>query len=155
MNLKFFLIIFIAVLIVSCSKRDVPLIDAYLTKYVPYVGDTIWDRYVEVFDVNGLPMIPSVKLNDEEVVLEDYDLTQWWFMMEFKYSKIPLENKPSYNDYIKKYGGVHFFRENYSMPAVEITAREKPFRKATDEYIYENDLFDFENECGSGCQVFY
>lgn len=76
MNLKFFIIIFIALLIVSCSKRDDPLIDAYLTKYVPYVGDTIWDRYVEVFDVNGLPMIPSVKLNDEEVVMEDYDLIQ-------------------------------------------------------------------------------
>ncbi len=31
---------------------------------------------------------------------------------------------------------------------------QQPFSKATDEYIYENDLFDLEDERGSGCKVF-
>ena len=30
---------------------------------------------------------------------------------------------------------------------------KKPFRKATDEYIYENDLFDFETNCGNTCNI--
>jgi hypothetical protein len=63
----------ITVLIAACSNhRDYPFVDAYLTKAVDYNGDTIWDRYVEVFDVNGLPMIPAVKLNGEEVILDQY-----------------------------------------------------------------------------------
>jgi hypothetical protein len=33
-------------------------------------------------------------------------------------------------------------------------AKTTQFRKATDEYVYENDLFDFEGDCGSGCKVF-
>lgn len=49
------------------------MIDGYLTKYVPYAGDTIWDRYIEVFDIDGLPMIPLVKLNGEEIEIDDYD----------------------------------------------------------------------------------
>lgn len=28
---------------------------------------------------------------------------------------------------------------------------KQPFKKSTDEYIYENDLFDFESDCGSSC----
>jgi hypothetical protein len=30
---------------------------------------------------------------------------------------------------------------------------KKPFKIATDEYIYENDLFDFENNCGNTCNI--
>jgi len=31
---------------------------------------------------------------------------------------------------------------------------QNAFSKATDEYIHENDFWDQEDECGSGCQVF-
>jgi hypothetical protein len=30
---------------------------------------------------------------------------------------------------------------------------KKPFSKATDEYIYESDLFDFESDCGKNCSL--
>lgn len=58
------------------------MIDGYLTKLVYYSGDTIWDRYFEVFDDDGMPMIPVVKLNGEEVELYNYSsairlLTYW------------------------------------------------------------------------------
>ena len=34
-----------------------------------------------------------------------------------------------------------------------VNEAKKPF-SATDEYYYENDLFDFEDECGSSCSAF-
>lgn len=68
-----YLFIGLVVLLATCSShQDYPFVDAYLTKLVDYGGDTIWDRYVEVFDVNGLPMIPAVKLNGGEVILDQY-----------------------------------------------------------------------------------
>lgn len=67
----------LTVLIAACSNhRDYPFVDGYLTKAVDYSGDTLWDRYVEVFDINGLPMIPAVKLNGAEVEMYQYDYIQ-------------------------------------------------------------------------------
>jgi hypothetical protein len=76
-NYRQFLFIGLAVLLATCSNhRDYPFVDGYLTKAVYYSGDTLWDRYVEVFDINGLPMIPAVKLNGNEVVMDQYDYIQ-------------------------------------------------------------------------------
>ena len=46
-----------------------------------------------------------------------------------------------------------FYRQNISLDTL-IEMASKPFKRATDEYIYESDLFDIEEECGSGCTVF-
>ena len=46
-----------------------------------------------------------------------------------------------------------FFREFNDINKLSNMAK-RPFTKATDEYVYENNLFDFEGSCGSGCTVF-
>jgi len=86
------------------------------------------------------------------ILQEDYILSNWWNNMENKYSHRIYENKPSYN-YFAENGGMFFFRQNLSMNDL-IKLSKYPFVKATDEYIYENDLFDYEDECGKGCSVF-
>jgi hypothetical protein len=86
------------------------------------------------------------------IIKEDKELTGWWDDMEIKYSKVTIDGKAAYNSYVES-GGIYFYRENRSVINLfEMT--KKPFRKATDEYIYESDLFDYEGGCGSGCQVF-
>lgn len=86
------------------------------------------------------------------IINEEPDRAKWWDEMIKKYSQISIDEKPSYNSFAEN-GGMNFFRENKSIDdLIEMTKR--PFRKATDEYIYENDLFDLEGDCGSGCQVF-
>jgi hypothetical protein len=70
-----------------------------------------------------------------------------------KYSQIPKENSPSYNDLLKENNGMTFYR-GYKTIDDLVKMAEEPFSKATDEYVYENDLFDLEDECGSGCKVF-
>ena len=85
-------------------------------------------------------------------IVEEPNIINWWDKMITKYSKIPLEGKPSYNVYAEN-GGMNFYRENKSIKDLVELAKQ-PFSKATDEYIYENDLFDLEGDCGSGCQVF-
>lgn len=86
------------------------------------------------------------------IITEEPDILVWWDDMIKKYSKISIEGKPSYNSYTENVG-MNFYRENKSIvDLVEMSKR--PFRKSTDEYIYENDLFDLEGDCGSGCQVF-
>lgn len=83
----------IFVIIVACSNRhpDYPFIDGYLTKAIDYSGDTIWDRYVEVFNDDGLPMIPIVKLNGEAVELYDISiairLCTYWDSLHFATNK--------------------------------------------------------------------
>ena len=62
----------IVIIIAACTRKDYPVIDGYLTKVVYYAGDTIWDRYFEVFDDDGLPMVPQVKLNGEQVEIDDF-----------------------------------------------------------------------------------
>lgn len=77
----------------------------------------------------------------------------WWDEMENKYGAIKLEGKPVYNEMIDKEGRNNFGRKNRSIEWL-VEQAKKPFRKATDEYIYESDLFDAEDECGSSCQIF-
>lgn len=86
------------------------------------------------------------------IIKEDRDVVNWWVNMVEKYSKIPLDNKDSYNSFALN-GGMNFHRGNISIQEL-IEMSEKPFSKATDEYIYENDLFDFEGDCGKGCNIF-
>lgn len=86
------------------------------------------------------------------IIKEEPNIADWWGKMIDKYSKISIEGKPSYNIYAEN-GGMNFFRENRSIEDL-VKLAQQPFRKATDEYIYESDLFDAEDECGSGCQVF-
>jgi len=85
-------------------------------------------------------------------IIEEPNIVDWWDDMIKKYSKISLEGKPSYNVYADN-GGMNFFRQNNSIEDL-IELAKKPFSKATDEYVYENDLFDLEGDCGSGCVVF-
>jgi len=85
-------------------------------------------------------------------IIEEPNIVDWWDDMIKKYSKISLEGKPSYNAYADN-GGMNFFRQNNSIEDL-IELAKKPFSKATDEYVYENDLFDLEGDCGSGCVVF-
>ena len=86
------------------------------------------------------------------IICEEPDRIKWWEEMTKKYSRIPIDGKPSYNAYAEN-GGMNFFRQNLSIEEL-IEMSKQPFSKATDEYIYENDLFDMEEECGSGCTVF-
>lgn len=76
----------------------------------------------------------------------------WWDKMEEKYSLIEIDGKPQYNSIIKN-GGYFFGRENKSIKEL-IEDAKKPFQKASDEYIYEDDLFDLESDCGQTCVVF-
>ena len=78
----------------------------------------------------------------------------WWADMVTKYGSIPLEGKESYNDLMKQNKGVQTFYRGYNTIEDLVKEAQQPFRKATDEYIYENDLFDMEDECGSSCSPF-
>lgn len=86
------------------------------------------------------------------VISEDFNVAIWWDYMEQEYSTLPIDGKDSYNAYAEN-GGMYFYRENTSTAQLVDMANQS-FKKATDEYVYENDLFDAEGECGSGCQVF-
>tara|TARA_R110000796_G_scaffold242835_1_gene365133 strand:- start:62 stop:934 length:873 start_codon:yes stop_codon:yes gene_type:complete len=87
------------------------------------------------------------------IIKEEPNLIDWWDKMIKKYSHIEKENSPSYNDLLKENDGMTFYR-GYNTIEDLIKLSEKPFRKATDEYVYESDLFDLEGDCGSGCKVF-
>ena len=87
------------------------------------------------------------------IIKEDTNLIEWWDRMLKDYSQITIEGKPSYNDLLKENNGMSFYR-NYNTIQDLVKMAQQPFSKATDEYIYENDLFDLEDDCGSGCQVF-
>lgn len=84
---------------------------------------------------------------------EEPNRGEWWQIMMDKYGKTPKANSKSYNDLLKENGEMTFYRGYRSIKDL-IKLAEQPFAKATDEYIYENDLFDAEGDCGSGCQVF-
>lgn len=86
------------------------------------------------------------------IINEEPDKAIWWDKMIKKYSKITIEGKDSYN-YFAENGGMNFYRQNKTIEEL-IEMAKQPFSKATDEYIYENDLFDLEGECGAGCKVF-
>lgn len=87
------------------------------------------------------------------IIKDEPQLAKWWQEMERKYSDRHVDGKPTYNGLIDKDGGHYFGRGNTSINYLIEMARH-PFSKATDEYIYENDLFDFENNCGVACSVF-
>ena len=86
------------------------------------------------------------------IIKEDPETVDWWLEMSEKYSKISIDKKDSYNHYANN-GGMNFYRQNLSIEDL-VEMSKTPFSKATDEYIYENDLFDSEGDCGSGCRVF-
>ena len=77
----------------------------------------------------------------------------WWDDMEKKYGGIKIEGKDVYNNMIDLEGRNNFGRGNKSIEWL-VEQAKKPFKKFKDEYIYENDLFDSEDECGSGCSIF-
>jgi len=77
----------------------------------------------------------------------------WWSKMIDSYGQIKIEGKPGYNDLLEENNGMTFYRK-YNTINDLIRMAERPFYKSTDEYIYENDLFDLEGDCGSGCQTF-
>jgi hypothetical protein len=85
------------------------------------------------------------------IVVENPDKLIWWNEMEKKYSLVLIEGKDQYNEMVKN-GGAYFGRMNESIEKI-IEDAKKPFSKATDEYIYENDLFDFESDCGNNCVI--
>jgi len=87
------------------------------------------------------------------ILKEEPDRADWWRMMFLKYGSKPIDGKPSYNEYAEN-GGMNFYRQNITIDKLIKMAKE-PFSKATDEYVYENDLFDLEGDCGGGCQVFF
>jgi len=84
------------------------------------------------------------------ILKDEQYLGNWWQNMINKYGNIPLEGKASYNDLMKANNRMTFFREFNDINKLSNMAK-RPFIKATDEYVYENNLFDFEGSCGSGC----
>ena len=87
------------------------------------------------------------------ILTEEYDKVEWWDNMIKKYGNIRLPKKPSYNAVIDDKGTQTFYR-GYNTIEDLVELAKQPFHKATDEYIYESDLFDLEGECGAGCKVF-
>ncbi len=88
------------------------------------------------------------------ILKEEPNKADWWDKMIKTYGSIPIDGKPSYNELMEKNNGVQTFYRGYNTIEDLIKIAEQPFTKASDEYIYESDLFDLEDECGSGCQVF-
>ena len=86
------------------------------------------------------------------ILTEEPNSAIWWDRMIEEYSTVAIDGKESYNAYAEN-GGMNFYRENRSIKDL-IELAKQPFRKATDEYIYEEDLWDLEGDCGSGCTVF-
>ena len=87
------------------------------------------------------------------IIKQEPDLIEWWDRMIKEYGQITIEGKPSYNDLLEANNGMTFYR-GYNTIEDLVKMAQQPFTKATDEYIYKNDLFDLEDECGSGCSVF-
>ena len=88
------------------------------------------------------------------IINEEKDKAIWWDNMIKKYGSIPIDGKPSYNELMEQNNGVQTFYRSYNTIEDLVKMAEQPFTRASDEYVYENDLFDQEDECGSGCQVF-
>ena len=87
------------------------------------------------------------------ILSEELEKGHWWSEMVEKYGKIKLDGKDSYNELMEVKGYQTFYRRYRTIEDLVELAKQ-PFSKATDEYVYENDLFDYEDECGSGCVVF-
>lgn len=87
------------------------------------------------------------------ILKEEPSTGDWWQNMIDRYGNIPLDGKHSYNELMETNKGMTFFRGFNDVNKLRNMAK-RPFTKATDEYVYENNLFDFEGSCGSGCTVF-
>lgn len=87
------------------------------------------------------------------IIKEEPHLTEWWNRMIKEYGQTTIDGKPSYNDLLEANKGMTFYR-GYNTIEDLIKMAQQPFTLSTDEYIYKNDLFDLEDECGSGCSVF-
>ena len=83
------------------------------------------------------------------IAVENPNKLIWWNEMEQKYSLKTIDGKEQYNEMVEN-GGAYFGRMNEPIQKI-IEDAKQPFKKSTDEYIYENDLFDFESDCGSSC----
>ncbi len=88
------------------------------------------------------------------ILKEEPNKADWWDKMIKTYGSIPIDGKPSYNELMEQNNGVQTFYRHYNTIEDLVKMAQQPFSRATDEYIYENDLFDLEDECGSGCSVF-
>ena len=88
------------------------------------------------------------------ILKEEPNRGDWWDGMIKEYGSIKLDGKDSYNELMEQNNGIQTFYRDYNTIEDLVKLAEQPFRSSTDEYIYENDLFDLEDECGSGCQVF-
>lgn len=84
---------------------------------------------------------------------DDPRIIDWWVEMEEKYSKIKIEGKENYNSFIENDGGAYFLRQNKPYNTVIEMSKNK-FSKATDEYVYENDLWDSAGSCDGGCSFY-
>jgi len=87
------------------------------------------------------------------IIKEEPDKMKWWGRMINDYGDKPIYGKPSYNELMEENNGQTFYRD-YMKISDLVEMAKHPFTKASDEYIYESDLFDLEGDCGSGCQVF-
>tara|TARA_R110002167_G_scaffold215664_1_gene420549 strand:+ start:1183 stop:2058 length:876 start_codon:yes stop_codon:yes gene_type:complete len=87
------------------------------------------------------------------ILKEEPKRGEWWDSMIKKYGQLTIDGKQSYNDLLEANNGMTFYRD-YNTIEDLVKMAQKPFTRATDEYIYKSDLFDQEDECGSGCNVF-
>lgn len=87
------------------------------------------------------------------IIKEEPHTADWWDKMIKEYGNIKIDGKLAYNDLMEHTGTQTFYRGNNTIEDL-VKLAERPFTKSTDEYVYENDLFDQEDECGSGCRVF-
>jgi hypothetical protein len=91
------------------------------------------------------------------ILKEEPKVGDWWGRMVEEYGDKPKPTSKSYTDILNKLldedKKMTFYR-GYNSVKDLVKMAQKPFSKATDEYVYENDLMDSEDECGSGCSVF-
>jgi 3'-phosphoadenosine 5'-phosphosulfate sulfotransferase (PAPS reductase)/FAD synthetase len=87
------------------------------------------------------------------ILEEEPEKGEWWSRMIEKYGTTPKPTSPSYNELLESNGYMSFYR-GYNTIEDLVKMAEQPFTRATDEYVYESDLFDLEDACGSGCSVF-
>ena len=91
------------------------------------------------------------------ILSEEPEVGFWWQEMIEKYGDNPKPSSSSYTDILsdlQKEGKKMTFYREYRTVEDLVKMAQQPFSKATDEYIYENDLFDSEEDCGKGCSVF-
>lgn len=87
------------------------------------------------------------------ILEEEPRLGDWWDDMIKKYGLTKIDGKKSYNDLLDQENGQTFYR-GYNTIKDLVELAQQPFNRATDEYIYQNDLFDSEDDCASGCEIF-